>query len=184
MRFAPALIDLLLTRGPLRADDIANLLLTGDRQRARCCRRNSATKRVALRYLRSCSWWYRIGGKADTLGWRDKACGPYRFIVRGRWDRNRTCNLRFWSLLPFVQQRSGKYTNRLEMAHFDGPKYVEVHQRSPALGSTLGSSRGKWVFFYRLGGDSGSRSLSGSAGLRAPLGRARNRRTFLASGPA
>ena len=115
MRFAPALIDLLLTRGPQRADDIANLLLTGDRQRARCRRRNSAAKRVALRYLRSCSWWYRIGGKADTLGWRDKACGPYRFMVRGRWDTNRTCNLRFWRsrrcvLYSLVQSHNDEYS--------------------------------------------------------------------------
>ena len=59
----------------------------------------------------------------------------------GRWDRNRTGNLRFWSLLLFVQLRSRKYTKGLEMGQFDGPKYVEVHQRSPALGSTVGSKR-------------------------------------------
>jgi len=53
----------------------------------------------------------------------------------GRWDRNRTCNLRLWSLLPFVQQRSGKYTNSPEMPHLAGAKYVGVHQSSPALGS-------------------------------------------------
>jgi hypothetical protein len=28
------------------------------------------------------------------------------------------------------------------MGHFDPPKYVEVHQRSPALGSTVGSTVG------------------------------------------
>jgi hypothetical protein len=60
---------------------------------------------------------------------------------KGRWDRNRTCNLRFWSLLPFVQGRSGTYTKALKSAHFDGPKCVEVHQRSPALGSKLGSNQ-------------------------------------------
>jgi hypothetical protein len=59
---------------------------------------------------------------------------------KGRWDRNRTGALRFWSLLPLVQQRSGAYTSTLEMGYFEGPKYQEVHQRSPALGSTLGSS--------------------------------------------
>jgi hypothetical protein len=46
--------------------------------------------------------------------------------LAGRWDRNGTCTLRFWNLLPFVQERSGKYTSRLEITHFDGPKYVEV----------------------------------------------------------
>ena len=71
-------------------------------------------------------------------------------LVRGRWDRNRTCNLRFWSLLPFVQERSGKYTKGLEMAHFDGPKYQEVHQRSPALGSNLGSNGGSQAFLGRM----------------------------------
>jgi hypothetical protein len=62
--------------------------------------------------------------------------------LSGRWDRNRTCTLRFWSLLPFVQQRSGKYTTSLETAYFDAPKYMDVHQSSPALGATLGSIEG------------------------------------------
>jgi hypothetical protein len=43
--------------------------------------------------------------------------------LQGRWDRNRTGNLRLWSLLPFVQGRSGAYTSTLEIAHFD------VHRR-------------------------------------------------------
>jgi hypothetical protein len=62
-------------------------------------------------------------------------------LKRGRWDRNRTCNLRFWSLLPFVQGRSRAYTKGLKIGHFDVPKCVEVHQRSPALGSKLGSKQ-------------------------------------------
>jgi hypothetical protein len=33
----------------------------------------------------------------------------------------------------------GAYTKGLKKAYFDGPKYVEVHQSSPALGSKLGS---------------------------------------------
>ena len=36
------------------------------------------------------------------------------------------------------------------MAHFDGPKYVEVHQRSPALGSKLGSNVGNKAFSIRV----------------------------------
>jgi hypothetical protein len=64
---------------------------------------------------------------------------PHKFRLKwGRWDRNRTCNLRLWSLLPFVQGRSGKYTRCLEIAHFDGPKYQEVHKSSPALGQDWG----------------------------------------------
>ena len=36
------------------------------------------------------------------------------------------------------------------MGHFDGPKYVEVHQRSPALGSKLGSNHGNRALSFRL----------------------------------
>jgi hypothetical protein len=32
-----------------------------------------------------------------------------------------------WSLLPSVQERSGKYTKWLEIVNFVGAKYVEVH---------------------------------------------------------
>src|SRR5262249_1317634 len=67
------------------------------------------------------------------------SCSPDKFrVYRGRWDRNRTCNLRFWSLLPFVQLRSGTFTSPLKMAHFEGPKYQEVHQCSPASGVKIG----------------------------------------------
>jgi hypothetical protein len=67
--------------------------------------------------------------------------------LRGRWNRNRTGTLRFWSLPPFVQQRSGKYTSTLEIAHFDGPKYQEAHQRSPALESKI-EAKAAWRCFY------------------------------------
>jgi hypothetical protein len=59
--------------------------------------------------------------------------------TKTRWDRNRTGTLRLWSLLPFVQQRSGRYISSFEIAHTEGPKYQDVHQSSPALGSELGS---------------------------------------------
>jgi hypothetical protein len=79
------------------------------------------------------------------------ACSPMNSRFSGRWDRNRTCTLRFWSLLPVVQQRSGKYTSRLEIAHFVSPKYVEVHQSSPALGSKLGSTTSPKIVSEMLG---------------------------------
>jgi hypothetical protein len=60
---------------------------------------------------------------------------------RGRWDRNRTCNLRLWSLLPFVQLRSGMYTKWLKVAHFECPKCQEVLQGLPALGATWGQNQ-------------------------------------------
>jgi hypothetical protein len=84
----------------------------------------------------------KLGVNARTLHWGHDACTRMNSGFAGRWDRNRTCTLRFWSLLPFVQQRSGTYTNTLEIGHFDGPKYQDVHQRSPALGSKLGSTPG------------------------------------------
>jgi hypothetical protein len=66
---------------------------------------------------------------------------PHEFKAQGWWDRNRTGPLRLWSLLPFVQQRSETYTSTLEMTLFEAPKCQEVHQRSPALGSTVWSNR-------------------------------------------
>ena len=59
--------------------------------------------------------------------------------LEGRWDRNRTCNLRLRSLLPFVQGRSRngwKLTfvgveNTVKVTN-----YVDVHQLSPVLGQT------------------------------------------------
>ena len=72
--------------------------------------------------------------------------------LRGRWDRNRTCNLRCWSLLPFVQQRSRKYKTGLKIAHFDGPTCQEVHQSSPEFTSVevkIGVKT-NWIFHFRL----------------------------------
>ena len=40
---------------------------------------------------------------------------------------SRSRSAAFWSLLPFVQQRLGTYTSRLEMAHFVAPMSVGVH---------------------------------------------------------
>ena|GEM_PF-5751361 len=83
----------------------------------------------------------QIGVKAHTLCWGHNPAGPMNSGFSGRWDGNRTCNLRFWSLPPFIQQCSGTYTSGLESAHFDGPKYQNVYLSSPALGSTLGSKQ-------------------------------------------
>jgi hypothetical protein len=47
----------------------------------------------------------------------------------------------FWSLLPFVQRRSGTCTKGLKVGHFGHPKCQDVHQRSAALESTVGSSQ-------------------------------------------
>jgi hypothetical protein len=47
----------------------------------------------------------QTGVKTQTVYWRHGAAIPMISGLRGRWDRNRTCSLRFWSLLPFVQTR-------------------------------------------------------------------------------
>jgi hypothetical protein len=73
---------------------------------------------------------WSIGVNPCKMGRMPYVCTPVNSkLARGGWDRSRTCTLRFWSLLPFVQQRSGTYTNGLEIANFDSPKYVDVHRR-------------------------------------------------------
>jgi hypothetical protein len=49
-----------------------------------------------------------------------------------------------WSLLPFVQQRSGTYTKGLATAHFDGPK----HQEFTGVGVKIGVKLGRRPYFY------------------------------------
>jgi hypothetical protein len=70
-----------------------------------------------------------------------RASNLHKFsICKGQVGQESNLHPAVVGLLPFVQHRSGTYTRRLKMAHFDDPKYVEVHQRSPALGSNLGSN--------------------------------------------
>src|SRR5262245_51692895 len=89
-----------------------------------CCISNTAERRRMRRWGQNRGQRIRI----DQSGSKRLRHEPLQFrILWGRWDRNRTCSLRFWSLLPSVQQRSGAYTSRLEVAHFDGPKYQDVH---------------------------------------------------------
>ena len=74
------------------------------------------------------------GQQHAKLGCLPCGCSPHKFrVLEGRWDRNRTCNLRSWSALPFVQHRSGTYTRCLEMPYFDLRKCVDVHQSSTAF---------------------------------------------------
>jgi hypothetical protein len=60
-------------------------------------------------HLRCCSWWYQVGGQigvnAHTLGWGDGAAICMNSGLRGRWDRNRSCTLRFWSTRRAVHGR-------------------------------------------------------------------------------
>jgi hypothetical protein len=46
------------------------------------------------------------GVKARRMSWRHMACSPHEFSVcRGRWDRNRTGNLRIWRWWRCVLER-------------------------------------------------------------------------------
>jgi hypothetical protein len=82
----------------------------------------------------------KYGSKHTERRGGNEAAMPINSGFPGRWDRNRIGALQLWSLLPFVQERSGTYTRGLKMALFNGPMYQEVSQRSPALGSTFGQS--------------------------------------------
>jgi hypothetical protein len=77
-----------------------------------------------------------VESKEANIGSSREVCSLREIsLTKSGWDRNRTCKLRFWSLLPFVQRRSGEYTSNLEIAHFVGPMRQDVHQRSPAFAS-------------------------------------------------
>jgi hypothetical protein len=79
-----------------------------------------------------------------------QASSSLEFKAQGRWCSKRTGDLRCWSLPPFVQVRSRKYTSTLKAAYFDAPKYQEVSQRSPALGSKLGSNVGNHALLCHM----------------------------------
>jgi len=112
-------------------------LLPGQRRWSSCCTSTSFTGWAPFTVLPVLLPLGSNGVKGRKKGCSREVCIPHEFSVsKGRWDRNRTCNLRLWSLLPSVQQRSGTYLNGLEMGHFAGDKYVDVRQRSPALGSS------------------------------------------------
>src|SRR5262249_2529959 len=84
----------------------------------------------------------RKGGPSRGLSARCvRFTGRQSFVnsgVSGRWDTNRTCTRRVWSLPPFVPQRSGPYTNTLDTAHSDGPKV----RRSPPTFTGVGLNIG------------------------------------------
>jgi len=55
------------------------------------------TQRATVMVLVVCNWG-QIGVKARTMRWRYGPAIPMNSgFSRGRWDRNRTCNLRLWS---------------------------------------------------------------------------------------
>jgi len=135
--------DLLPNRGPRRTGNIAKLLLAGHRRLESAAVPGRPSPRGAHSDICAVApggvKWGSHGVKAHTLSWSNGACTPHEFkVLKGRWDRNRTCHLRVWSLLPYVQQRSGRYANRLEIGPLAGAKYVEVRERSPALGDKNG----------------------------------------------
>jgi hypothetical protein len=85
-------------------------------------------------------------GQSTYIVLEVRGSGPMNSGLSGRWDRSRTGALRLWSLLPSVQPRSGTYTSTLKVAHFEDPTCLDVHHRSPALGSTLESKQPEILF--------------------------------------
>jgi hypothetical protein len=58
----------------------------------------------AVMYLVVCNWG-QIGVKAHTGCWSHRTVIPMNSGATGRWDRNRTGNLRFWSTRRGIQTR-------------------------------------------------------------------------------
>jgi hypothetical protein len=70
-----------------------------------------------------CSRWGQMGSKARKTGCASYNCSTHEFRVRkGRWDRNRTCNLRFWSTRRAVQDRLKSSNAALN------PQFLTVHR--------------------------------------------------------
>jgi hypothetical protein len=101
--------DLLTEVGPSTIGDSARLLFPGQR----------LPEPLPYQYVN-----YQLGVSRITAGVAPvevkahKMCcvpcvrSPHEFRAnQGRWDRNRTCILQFWSLLPFVHQRSPEFTS-------------------------------------------------------------------------
>jgi hypothetical protein len=89
-------------------------------------------------------WGPILGGQIDEeqqSGSRHSGLEPLQFRVPwGRWDRNRTCNLRFWRPNRAVRGRSWKVAEP-GISWSDGPPGVALGQhRAPALGAEVGAA--------------------------------------------
>src|SRR5215475_5985290 len=62
------------------------------------------SQRSAVMHLVVCDWG-QMGVNAPTVCPEHGATTPMNSGTRGRWDRNRPCNLRFWSTRRVVQDR-------------------------------------------------------------------------------
>jgi len=118
-----------------------------------------------LMYLRCCSWWCQIGVKAHALCWGQWGSNPHEFRVRGRWDRNRTCNLRFWRPNPWCRAVSPHAALPHSRCRRVSP-HVAGCRRS--LGQILGQPMLLRALFSLLCvSDSGSTTMRSKIGHRA-----------------
>jgi hypothetical protein len=107
-------------------------------------------------------------------------------FVRGRWDRNRTCNLRLWRPLPPIHPRSTLLANRLVSPHssinvVQGRSHQfmrhAVYHAVSAIEQVFGTSARRWGWCCHGTGEVGRSDLRASedhqslAGCEAALPR-------------
>jgi hypothetical protein len=104
----------------------------------------SIAKSAARSYLRCCSWGCHVGVKKG-LTHMHCAGGTAALLMDSEftWQAGQE-SLRYPAVVEPAALRSGTFKEvhkHAGIAHFVGPKYQEVHQRSPALGATVGSKQ-------------------------------------------
>ena len=109
--------DLLPGWYPGMVRDVAEVAIDSAKSAGACCIRNSNIYRATFRRstvlpLAGLTFVSNRGQRAYSVlkaqGW----C-PHESRLPGRWDRNRTCNLRLWSLLPSVPGTATKQNQGL-----------------------------------------------------------------------
>jgi hypothetical protein len=85
--------------------DSARLLLAVEDRSRPWCTSRSITSWASLTWLPALPRWGQMGSMRAKQAARHVAAVPINSRLRGRWDRNRTCNLRFWSTRRAVQDR-------------------------------------------------------------------------------
>jgi hypothetical protein len=102
------------------------------------------TKRAARRYLRSCTWWYQnwgqLGVNVYTLARGHRAAIPMNSALRGRWDRNRTCNLRLWRPNPTCRVVSYAIATCRSARLSLSPDVADCRWVSPITGADTGAA--------------------------------------------
>jgi len=79
---------------------------------------------------------------ARTWSWGPRGSNPNELRIQGQVGQESHPHP---AVLEPAAVCTGTYTSTLEMGHFDRPKCQEVPQRSPALGSKLGSKQPEFL---------------------------------------